>query len=56
MGSVGRIIFEGDDTEPLRLLDLDGAVMIEIVDGQYRVELLSGAKTALCESEESRAA
>ena len=43
---VGRIILEGDDVEPLRLLDINGACIVEIVDGQYRVEKLTGEADA----------
>ena len=53
---IGRIIFEGTDVEPLRLLDLNGSIMVEIVDGQYRVEMLEGEKSALSHEEESRGA
>lgn len=40
----------------LELRDEQAVVMIEIVDGEYRVERLSGEKSALAKSEESRAA
>ena len=33
---------EGDEVLPLRLLDVMGVCLIEIVDGQYRVEKLQG--------------
>ena len=39
---IGRIILEGDEVEPYVLYDVDHAVMFEIVDGQYRVEKLTG--------------
>ena len=39
--SVGRIIFVDEEVEPYRLLDYNGACIMEIVDGQYRVEKLS---------------
>ena len=38
--NIGRIVLEGSEVEPLRLLDLSGACIVEIVDGQYRVERL----------------
>lgn len=38
------------------LMDERGVVFIEIVDGLFRVDVLSGEKSALCESEESRGA
>lgn len=41
--TVGRIILEGDEVDPYRLKDVDGVVLIEIVKGQYRVELLKEA-------------
>ena len=37
---VGRIIFVDDEVEPMRLLNHNGAVIVEIVHGQYRVEKL----------------
>jgi len=37
---IGRIILEGETVEPCKLLDLDGVVLVEIVDGQYRIERL----------------
>ena len=42
---IGRIILEGDEVEPMRLLDIDGAVLVEIVDGQYRIERLQEEQT-----------
>jgi hypothetical protein len=38
-----NIILDGDEVEPLRLLDIDGAVLVEIVDGQYRIEQIQEA-------------
>jgi len=35
---IGRIVFTDEEIEPMRLLDYDGAVIIEIMHGQYRVE------------------
>ena len=40
----------------LELEDEQEVVLIEIVDGNYRIERLTGEKSALCESEESRGA
>lgn len=40
--NVGRIILEKDDPIPLRIMDWRGGCMIEIVDGQYRIEKLDG--------------
>lgn len=40
----------------LELRDEQAVVLIEIVNGEYRVERLSGEKSALAKSEESRAA
>jgi hypothetical protein len=40
----------------LELKDEQAVVLIEIVDGEYRIEHLTGAKLALATSEESRAA
>ena len=39
---IGRIILEGDEVDPYVLYDVDHAVMFEIVDGQYRIEKLTG--------------
>ena len=39
---VGRIILEGEEIEPFRLLGFDGVVLFEIVDGQYRIKMLAG--------------
>ena len=40
--AVGRIILEKDGPFPLQLMDWRGVCMIEIVDGQYRIENLEG--------------
>ena len=40
----------------LKLRDEHEVVLIEIVDGEYRIEHLTGDKSALATSEESRAA
>ena len=40
--NVGRIVLEKDDPIPLRIMDWRGVCMIEIVDGQYRIENLEG--------------
>ena len=39
---MGRIILEGEEVEPYVLYDVDHAVIFEIVDGQYRIEKLTG--------------
>jgi hypothetical protein len=45
------------DEIALELKDERGVVLIEIVDGEYRIERLTGDKSALsATSEESRAA
>ena len=38
--NVGRIILEGETTEPYVLRDFDGVALFELVDGQYRIERL----------------
>ena len=40
----------------LELRDEQEVILIEIVDGEYRIEHLTGAKSALATSEESRGA
>ena len=37
---IGRIILEGMEVEPYILRDFDGVALVEIVDGQYRIEKL----------------
>ena len=39
---MGRIILEGEEVEPYVLYDVDHAVIFEIVEGQYRIEKLTG--------------
>ena len=39
---IGRIILDGEEIEPYVLFDVDGVVMFEVVDGQYRIEKLAG--------------
>ena len=41
-GMIGRIILEGEEIEPYVLYDVEHAVIFEIVDGQYRIEKLTG--------------
>ena len=45
-----------DDSLPMRLKDEKGVVLIEIVNGEFRIEILEGDKSALSDSEESRGA
>ena len=39
---IGRIILEGEEIEPYVLFHVEHAVIFEIVDGQYRIEKLTG--------------
>ena len=38
--NIGRIILEGELTEPYVLKDFKGVALFEIVEGQYRIENL----------------
>ena len=38
--NLGRIILEGETTEPYVLKDFKGVALFEIVEGQYRIENL----------------
>lgn len=40
--------------DPMTLLDIDGAVLIEIVDGEYRIEKLQEAATTSGSEHERR--
>jgi len=44
------------DDLALMLKDERGVVLIEIDNGEYRIEILGGDKSALSDSEESRGA
>jgi len=44
------------DDLALMLKDERGVVLIESVNGEYRIEILEGDKSALSDSEESRGA
>ena len=39
---IGRILLEGEEVEPYVLFHVEHAVIFEIVDGQYRIEKLTG--------------
>ena len=42
MSEIGRIVLEGCEVEPYVLFDVNNVVMFEIVEGQYRIERLTG--------------
>ena len=39
---IGRILLDGEWVDPYVLYDVEHAVIFEIVDGQYRIEKLTG--------------
>lgn len=40
--AVGRIILEGEITDPYVLRYFNGVALFEVVDGQYRIENIEG--------------
>lgn len=42
----GRVYLDGEEIDPYALLETDAVCMVEIVDGDYRVEHLTGEADA----------
>ena len=50
--NLGRIILEGETTEPYVLKDFKGVALFEIVEGQYRIERLDKQENTLSKANE----